>query len=259
LDNGWNFDNSTKNEAALKPLCLEADEQFQFPARRLYRYFAATDDAILRGEPPYFGQYYRGFHIPFTGREILPYYLSNLFFHPFDPNREEPSWEEQIAFDNLIYIRDETCSDVTGCVTSYAHELQHFMQHCFTPKLLAVNQALYHKLALFKPDALTTDIPSERDAEIKSKRVAEIVCGVDAVKALAEKQIQLMEEDGAQSQKGKWLFFRDVPSSTEYNLLEATIPLVDEYKGRIDFGIDVNKAEWWLGSLDEDGKRTCDA
>ena len=78
-----------------------------------------------------------------------------------------------------------------------------------------------------------------------------MVCGVDAVGAFAEKQIRTMEEAGAQKQKGKWLFFRDVPSSTKYNLLEATIPFVEKYMGRIDFGkIAVNQPEWWRGPLE---------
>jgi hypothetical protein len=247
LDNRWNFDNSTTNEAALKPLCLEVDKHFKFPSRRLYRYFAATDDNMLRGEPPYFGQYYRGFYVPFLGREILPYYLSNCFFHPFDPTRGEPTWEEQIAFDDLIYIRDSTCLDMTGCVMNYAHELQHFMQHGYTPKLWAVNNVLYQNLRKFEPGATPIDIPIEREAEIVSKRVAEAVRGTEAVKEFAEKQIGLMEETGAHPQKAKWAFFRDVPSSTKYNLLKATLPFVEKYKTHIDFGIDVDTPEWWLG------------
>jgi hypothetical protein len=126
------------------------------------------------------------------------------------------------------------------------------MQHGHTSRLWDVNRALYYNLGAFEPNALTTDIPTERDAEIKSKRVAEILCGVEAVKELAEKQVRLMEEAGEGGQRGKWAFFRDVPSSTNYNLLEATIPFVEKYKGRIDFGTDVNRPEWWLRPLEDD-------
>jgi hypothetical protein len=177
-------------------------------------------------------------------------YLQQCFFHPLEQFTKIVPFVEMVAFDNLIYVRHSTSSDITGCVTNYAHELQHFMQHCHTPRLWAANSALYQNLALLEPNVSATDIPSEREAEIKSKRVAEIVCGVDAVKTFAEKQIRLMEESGAQSQMGKWVFFRDVPSSTSYSLLEATIPLVEKYKGRIDFGIDVNRTEWWAGPLE---------
>jgi len=252
FDKGWHFDN-TAHEATLKPLCLELEKHFTLPARRLLRYFASSDDCQLRQEPPVgFGAYYRGFYMPLSARGCLPLYLQECFFHPLEQFTEVVPFEKMVAFDSLIYLRESTCSDVTGCVTNYAHELQHFVQHCLTPRLLAANNTLYQNLALYEPDALTTDIPSERDAEIKSKRVAEMVCGVEAVRAFAEKQIRTMEEMGEHKQKGKWLFFRDVPSSTDFNLPKATLPLVEKYKGRMDFEkIDVNQPEWWSGPLED--------
>jgi hypothetical protein len=48
------------------------------------------------------------------------------------------------------------------------------------------------------------------------------------------------------------VFFRDTPSSTSYDLLSATIPFVEKYKDRIDFRIDVNQPEWWIGPLKGD-------
>lgn len=247
---GWHFDDPA-DEATLKPLCLEVEKHFALPTLRLYRYFAGSDDYQLRQDPPYgVGAYYRGFHIPRSGRHFLPMYLQQRFFYPLDEFTEVVSSSaEMAAFDNLIYIRESTCTDVTGCVTSYAHELQHFTQYANTPRLLTVSRALYQNLGRIEPTTFATDIPSERQAEIKSKQVAEIVCGVNAVRALAEKQIQLMEDAGAHIQKGKWAFFRDVPSSTNYDFLADTIRLVEEYKGRIDFGIDVSKPEWWLEEL----------
>jgi hypothetical protein len=248
---GWHFDNPA-HEATLKPLCLEVEKHFTLPARRLYRYFAGSDDYQLRQDPPIgVGAYYRGFHVPRSGRQGLPMYLQECFFCPLEQFADVvvSSSTEMAAFDNLIYIRESTCRDVTGCATSYAHELQHFVQYGHTPKLWRVNGALYDNLASFDRTALATDIPSEREAEIISKRVAERVFGADAVRAFAEKQVQLMEDAGAQSQKGKWVFFRDVPSSTNYDLLADTKRLVEKYKGLIDFGIDVNKPEWWLEKL----------
>jgi len=248
---GWHF-GKPAYEATLKPLCLEVEKHFTLPTRRLYRYFAGSDDYQLRQEPPIgVGTYYRGFHCPRSGRQGLPMYLQECFFYPLEEFTDivVSSSDEMAAFDNLIYIRDNTCTDVTGCVTNYAHELQHFVQHGQTPKLWAVNGALYQNLANLEPTALATDIPSERDAEIKSKRVAEIVFGVDAVRAFAEKQIRLMEDAGAHNQRGKWVFFRDVSSSTNYDFLADTTRLVEKYKGLIDFGMDVSKPKWWLEEL----------
>ena len=111
-------------------------------------------------------------------------------------------------------------------MTTYAHELQHFVQHGHTPTLSAVNLVLYRNLKDFEPNIIAIDIPHEREANIVSKRVAERIFGVDAVREYAEGQIQFMEGGGAMEQKARWVFFRDVPSATVYNLLHETIPLV---------------------------------
>jgi hypothetical protein len=189
---------------------------------------------------------------PLSDRNGLPKYLFDCFFHPLERFPELVPFEEMVAFDNLVFIRRGTCLDTTGCVTTYAHELQHFMQHGHTPRLSAVNSDLYNNLKRFERTAVTTDVPHEREANIVSKRVAEAVCGVDAVKAFAEEQIRLMEEVHEPEQKARWIFFRDVPTSIEYDLLETTIPLVEKYKAQIDFRVDVNKPEWWLGPLEDE-------
>jgi len=44
-----------------------------------------------------------------------------------------------------------------------------------------------------------------------------------------------MEEAGEHEQKHRWIFFRDVPSSTKYDLLEATLLLVEKHKRALDF------------------------
>ncbi len=154
--------------------------------------------------------------------------------------------QDTIIFDNLVYVRSTTCLDVVGAVITYAHELQHFMQHGFAPKLAFVNFKLYENLKLFEPSAMTTDIPHEREANIVSKRVAEAVCGREAVKAFAEEQVLFMERAGEEEQKARYMFFRDVPSSSDYDLLQETLRLVEKYRERIDFGVDTRQPEWWV-------------
>jgi hypothetical protein len=184
-------------------------------------------------------------------------YLFRCFFLPFD---ETPAQAVQ-AFDNMIYIRHSTCLDLnTGFVTTYAHELQHFVQHGTMPRLLAVNKVLYdslkNSLKNFEPKAIPTDVPSEREANIISKRVAEIICGVEDVRRFAEERVAVMERAGeqdkaARDEKARWIFFRDVPSSTEYDYLADTLRLVEINKTKMNFGIDVNQPEWWLEPLAE--------
>jgi hypothetical protein len=62
---------------------------------------------------------------------------------------------------------------------------RHFIQHGCTPRLLHVNRVLFYEPKNFEPTATVIDIPSEKDANIVSKRIAELVCGVDTVPAFS--------------------------------------------------------------------------
>ncbi len=245
----WVFQSLSAKSSTLKSLCQQAEEQFQLPTNRLCRYFANSDDPYL---VQWHGAHFRGFHVPYSARTALPQNLVHCFFYPFDSSTDV-KFEDTIAFDNLIYIRHSTCADTTGVVTTYAHELQHLMQQVNTPRLLAANQVLYHNLKTFEPAAIATDIPTEREANIVSKRIAEIVCGAEAVRVLAEKEVRLMREAGEKEQEARWIFFRDIPSSTQYSLLEATLPLVEKYKKVLDFEMDVDQPQWWVGPLKKRG------
>jgi hypothetical protein len=245
VDRAWNFNGSETNETRLKPLCQQVEAHFSLPTKRLCRYFATSPDDYLRQMN---GEYYRGFHAPRSSRHVLPIYLLHCFFRPFDEVTSDMPFEETVAFDNLIYVRDSTCRDGdVGFVTTYAHELQHFVQHGYTPKLSAVNSVLYQNLKRFEASAIAIDVPHEREANIVSKRVAEIVCGVAAVKTYAEEQVLFMERAGDVEQKARWIFFRDIPSSTACNLPQETLPFVKKYREVLDFGVDTEQPEWWVG------------
>jgi len=214
-DSYWNFNGSATNESILKPLCQQAEEIVKIPNRKLCRYFATEDDPALHE----LGPYYSGFQAPASIK--WPWYLEN----------------ERSSFDYLIYIRKATCLDPTGCTITYVHELRHVIQHDLYPRLLEINRTLRRELPDFKPDASEADLPTEADANIISKRVAELVCGVDAVRKFAEDRVMAMRAAGANDQKAKWEFFLNTPSSTTYDPLAATLDAVAEYKSRIDFGL----------------------
>jgi|SRR5580700_4214002 hypothetical protein len=240
-DPAWNFDGSEENEATLKPLCHQVELHFVLPPKRLCRYFATWDDPALWQN----GQHYRGFHVPRSCR-VLPYYLISCFYHPFDSLNPDVPFNNTVAFDNLIYIRDSTCREGgVGFVMTYAHELQHFVQYGYTPGLSKVNSVLYQNLKVYEPSTIATDIPHEREANIVSRRIAERMFGADAVREYAEPQIQFMERGGDTEQRARWVFFRDVPSATVYNLLQETIPLVEKYRSILNFGVDTTQPEWW--------------
>ena len=245
-DQSWIFNGSAENEADLKPLCQQIEAQFQLPTnRRLCRYFARFDDTWLL---QCIGENFRGVHIPYSARRISPE-LQRHFFHEQIGFSSNVTFEETIAFDNLIYIRASTCADKTGFVTTYAHELQHFVQHGTMPRLWTVNNALYGNLKRLEPSSIATDVPSEREANIVSKQVAEVVCGVEEVRRFAEDRVSFMGRMSEGDEKARWEFFRDVPTSIKYDYQADTLRLVEKYKAVLDFGIDLNQPEWWSGRL----------
>jgi hypothetical protein len=134
------------------------------------------------------------------------------------------------------------------------------MQYGHSNKVWAANSMLYNHITRFDPmtPRTTIDIPHEQEANIISKRVAERICGIETIKTFAEEQVKQFsalakQGDGfAVNEKVRWEFFRDVPSSTEYNLLTETILLVDKFRPQLiaekfgaQEGIDFRKNEWW--------------
>src|ERR1700685_312581 len=100
-DSAWNFGGSAEYEATLKPLCPQVESHFSPQSKRRWRYFATWDDQhrlALMG----LGEHYRGFHVPISGRSVLPNYLREGFYHSLQLGM---SYGDSIAFDNLIYIR----------------------------------------------------------------------------------------------------------------------------------------------------------
>jgi hypothetical protein len=251
-DASWIFESGVLNEDSLKALCSRVETQLSLPNTRICRYFGSSADECLRCAMG--SEYFRGAHIPFAARTILPHHVLSCFFHPLLGSRDV-EFKDTIAFDHLIYIRSRTCENETGFITTYAHELQHVIQRVSTPRLLHVNQVLYQELKALKPDANETDIPSECEANIVSKRIAENIFGIDAVRAFAEEQIRFMHQVVEPDQEARWVFFRDVDSSMPYNFLEATLRLVNEYKDRLDFGLDINQPSWWIGPIPKQHKR----
>ena len=110
---------------------------------------------------------------------------------------------------------------------------------------------LSKNLKRLEPKSIPTGIPCEKEANIISKRVAEIVCGVEDVRRFAEERVAVMEKAGEHDERDRWIFFRDVPSSTDSTYLTDTLRLVEKYKTVLDFGMDVNQPEWWLEPLEE--------
>jgi hypothetical protein len=237
-DVDWNFNNSSVNESTLRPLCEQVDKELGLPTDKYYRYFAIAPDDLLTKEV---GRYFRG--VQFSTRATDP-----VSFHVRE--RYLPS-SGVIHYNYLVYIRDTTCLDPTGCVVTYAHELQHIAQHGRFPRLMGPNSVLRANFKKYKETATELDIPIEVDANIMSKRVAEKVCGVEPVRRFAEEQVRFMKNEGAVEQVLRWEFFRDTSSSNSYDYVDETLKLVERYKGQMPFGGDTDKPDWWKGPIDE--------
>jgi len=125
------------------------------------------------------------------------------------------------------------------------------MQHGHAPRLSAVNSVLYTRLKPIEPTFIATDVSHKREASIVSKRVSEMGCGVDAVIEFAEGKVRFMDKVGEPEQRARWIFFRDVDSSAQCDLLETTIPLVSKYKTQLKFRVDVSKSEWRIGPMED--------
>jgi hypothetical protein len=232
----WNFNGSIENESTLRPLCEQVDRHFPLAADRHYCYFALpndpVDDEYLAGK---IGEYFRGLQVSASGTDEVCRYLRDRCF-PLGTKHQ---------YDNLIYIRHSTCHDQTGCVITYAHELQHSAQESRFPKLMAANRVLRGNLLNFEPEATEIDLPYEVDANIVSKRIAEEICGVEAVRKFAEEQVRDMAIAGATAQEARWRFFLNLPS---YDWVRKTLELVKKYTGLMHFGMDVHTEGWWKGN-----------
>jgi hypothetical protein len=66
---------------------------------------------------------------------------------------------------------------------TFAHELQHFVQHCTVLKLWAANTLVpgLPKAVIAALGLKWCDLPHERDARIASKRTAEVLFGPEEV------------------------------------------------------------------------------
>src|SRR5690242_17094805 len=108
-DRSWIFGYGNTKQSELKRLCERVEQEFELSPRRLCRYFADFDDEMLL---QVYGAHLRGFHAPISAYRALTCwpYLQKCFLYPLERFTEVVSFEQMIAFDNLIYIRSNTWS-----------------------------------------------------------------------------------------------------------------------------------------------------
>jgi hypothetical protein len=186
-------------------------DQFDLPSLRLLCYFDDEDPAKLQE----LGKFLCGFHAPIMRIEpgVLPGYVEACISRDIHGD---------FLFDNLIYLCGRACATDIGTAITLAHELQHFSRYGKGRAFWDANTVL-REWSLSKP----WDLPSEREAMIASKRVAEVLFDQDAVARFAEARI--VAGDDPQ----KWEFFLNLSSSEIYNLEEETARLIKALRGSL--------------------------
>ncbi len=183
------------------------------PDYHLLCFFDDEDWQALKDEA---GPANRGFYSPVS--------LGSLWLPP-DYLAECLIVDSQLAFEHLIYLHGSTCSTDIGLAMTFAHELQHFIQHSTQRQLWAANRLAntmltYMEPRQFKASGLRAcDIPHERQARIVAKGVTENLFGADVVsRYIEEKRTEgVTEQDGAD-----WECIRGLDATSPYDLAAET-------------------------------------
>lgn len=213
-----------RNKLAERVLGVSA---FQPPVdMRLLAVFDDEDAGCFRNE---FGLENRGVFFPTTDdvgtpwcregliRKKCPEYLVNLLFTPDISPSMNSCNREILLFDGLIYLYGSNCINPTALVMTFAHELQHSYQFKCTPHLWCDNERLKSGriLKLYK-------IPAERDARVVAKRVAEEVCGTDAVSEYIRQKIFDAQQKKVTDEFRDWRWIEKCDSTKPYCLQSET-------------------------------------
>lgn len=217
-------------DAAVKALRKVAAERvidhfgLCLPESRLLCFLDDEDPNMLRVE---LGPANRGLYGPIHDNTPLaqwPEYVTDCIY--FD---DGVSIFRARVIDDLIYLYGSTCVDEVGLTMTLAHELQHAIQHARVRQLWAVN-SLVRNLNREVISALKlkwADIPTEVEARIVSKRVAECLFGEQHVRQFIERKIaeRISEGDVAD-----WQFIRTLMPSSSVDLVGGSQLLFERLK-----------------------------
>jgi hypothetical protein len=130
-------------------------------------------------------------------------------------------------FEEVIYLHGTTCKDDIGLTMTFAHELQHFVQHAAsfdlwligTLMINALNREQLNKIGIFK----WADVPHELEARIVSKRIAQDLFGE---KKTDDTIRQRVDEAVNAGDRTDWEFIRTLPVDEDFNLSKETLKIL---------------------------------
>jgi len=182
----------------------------QLPNRSLLCFFDDQDWPDLKEAR---GEAIRGFYKPegYPGfRQGAPEYIIDFVF------------SAPPVFDNLIYLLRSTCENEVGLTMTFAHELQHFIQHSNMLPHWAANSFIYDFFNSVSYAALglkTFSFPHEREARVVAKRTAELLHGAEDVRQYIDTKIaDPVDADDA----ADWEFVQEIDTSVPYDLAGET-------------------------------------
>jgi len=193
------------------------------------RLLCFLDDEDCHTLKTHFGHSNRGFYAPIGGGNFWsewPDYLKECVLV------EEPSsLLLTFVFDHVIYLHGSTCANEIGLAMTFAHELQHFVQHITVPKIRAQNSLIQNlpKNVINALGVKWCDIPIEREARFVSKQTAEKLFGAQPVRRFIDSKIA---EALDPSDADDWLFIQTIQTypSRSYDLAAETARLFQRLK-----------------------------
>ncbi len=196
------------------------------PPTRLLCFLDDDDPPLLKRQRG--GAANRGFYGPIHGNtplNDLPEYVVSCILIDDGVSIPFPR-----VTDDLVYLYGSTCANDAGLTMTLSHELQHAIQHANLRKVWAAN-SLVPGLSKSVVDALKlkwTDIPTEREARIVSKRVAVSLFGSQRVEQHIRERIA---ERVTESDAADWQFIRTLMTSSPAYLVAETKLLFVRLKG----------------------------
>ena len=158
------------------------------------------------------------------------------------------------VFDDLVYLYGSTCVDEVGLTMSLAHELHHAIQHSRNRRLWAANSLIDDlERGIISALGLTwTDIPTEVEARIKAKHVAESLVGKRRVRQYINKRIA---ERTTEADVADWQFIRTLTASSSVDLIVGTRLLFERlrnYKSYLEHALHKKRSNPDFSDVDLD-------
>jgi hypothetical protein len=213
-------DARAKREAIAQRVIAE----FDVPERFVF-FLDDKDSSQIKNE---IGKANRGFYAPikFPGAwHQWPDFLQRVIVQT-----DRLTGQETILTDHIIYLHGSTCESEIGLAMCLAHELQHFHQRKAALSVWAASSIVSNWLVSgTNPlDFTWSDLPTEHEARIVGKRIAEKLYGEESV---AEFIAEAIKNAVDEADEKDWRFVESIDCSLPFDLADETKKLYPRLSG----------------------------